>query len=212
MEAKGIRCLIGTGRRDWALMGMLPMALPTESGVVRPARVDDAAAIARVHVATWRSTYPGLLPDQYLLGLSAQAHAAQWRDLLKARRRAFVAEADTRAADGLPATSIVGFATCGRQRSHLAQYDGEFCALYVHEDAQGQGYGRRLMTAMAADMARGGMRSACVWVLRGNPACWFYERLGGRRVGEKPLDFAGTTLSEIAYGWDDLTALSRRVG
>jgi len=32
-------------------------------GLVRPPDIDDAAAIARVHVASWRSTYRGLLPD-----------------------------------------------------------------------------------------------------------------------------------------------------
>ena len=32
--------------------------------LVRPADVDDAAAIAAVHVAAWRSTYRGLLPDE----------------------------------------------------------------------------------------------------------------------------------------------------
>ncbi|HNI60392.1 MAG TPA: GNAT family N-acetyltransferase, partial [Pseudomonadota bacterium] len=37
-------------------------------GPVRPAGPDDAEAIARVHVETWRATYRGLVPDHYLLG------------------------------------------------------------------------------------------------------------------------------------------------
>lgn len=185
------------------------MELPTEGGVVRQARLADAAAIARVHVASWRSTYPGLLPDRYLADLSTPSCTDQWRDLLKARRHVYVAVADSPAADGLPATSVVGFGTCGRQRSRLPDHQGEFYALYVHEDAQNQGYGRRLLAAMAADLLRSGMQSACVWVLRGNPACWFYERMGGQRLAEKPTVFAGTPLTETAYGWRDLTVLAR---
>ncbi|MBV9785789.1 MAG: GNAT family N-acetyltransferase, partial [Acidisphaera sp.] len=37
---------------------------------IRRARPADAAAIAAVHVAAWRSAYPGILPDTYLARLS----------------------------------------------------------------------------------------------------------------------------------------------
>jgi len=43
---------------------------------VRRARPADAAAIGAVHVAAWRSTYPGILPDQYLSRLSVPRQAA----------------------------------------------------------------------------------------------------------------------------------------
>ena len=39
---------------------------------VRRARPSDAGAIAAVHVAAWRSAYPGILPDGYLARLSAR--------------------------------------------------------------------------------------------------------------------------------------------
>jgi hypothetical protein len=34
--------------------------------VVRPARDDDAAAIARVHWQSWQETYAGLMPQALL--------------------------------------------------------------------------------------------------------------------------------------------------
>src|SRR5689334_15318411 len=34
--------------------------------VVRPARAEDAARMARVHVRCWRETYRGLMPDAVL--------------------------------------------------------------------------------------------------------------------------------------------------
>ena len=45
---------------------------------IRRARPDDAAAIARVHVESWRSTYAGLLPERLLLKLSNAQHEARW--------------------------------------------------------------------------------------------------------------------------------------
>jgi hypothetical protein len=36
---------------------------------IRRARLSDSVPIAAVHVAAWRSTYPGILPDGYLARL-----------------------------------------------------------------------------------------------------------------------------------------------
>lgn len=43
---------------------------------LRKARVADAIAIGAVHVAAWRSTYPGILPDSYLARMSVSRQAA----------------------------------------------------------------------------------------------------------------------------------------
>ena len=54
---------------------------------VRRARPGDAAAIGAVHVSAWRNTYAGVLPDDYLAGLSPLRHAAgyeraaPWREM-----------------------------------------------------------------------------------------------------------------------------------
>jgi len=43
---------------------------------IRAARVGDAAALAGVHVATWRAAYAGLLPDELLRSLSVAEREA----------------------------------------------------------------------------------------------------------------------------------------
>lgn len=179
---------------------------------VRPAMPADAAAIARVHVESWRATYPGLLPDHYLVNLSPQAYAQRWRALLgkdRMGRRTFVVELEGDGPAPRSAPRVVGFASCGPQRTSIAGYDGEFYAVYLADHAHGQGLGRRLLASMAQDLLDTGLRSAVVWVLRDNPARWFYERLGGRRLAEQPISFAGTRLQEVAYGWPDLVPLAR---
>lgn len=37
---------------------------------IRKAAVEDAAAIAKVHVDSWRTTYKGIMPSDYLNSLS----------------------------------------------------------------------------------------------------------------------------------------------
>ena len=45
---------------------------------VRRARPADAISIGAVHVAAWRSTYPGILPDSFLARLSVPRQAAHY--------------------------------------------------------------------------------------------------------------------------------------
>lgn len=172
--------------------------------LVRRARPGDAAGIGRVYVESWRATYPGLIPDRYLLGLSETATAARWHDQLTGPgggRGVFVA-LERR-------LGIVGFGSCGPQRTRLPDYAGEVYTLYLLDVAQGRGLGRRLMAAMAGDLLEHDGPSGLVWALRDNPARWFYERLGGRRLAEQTICLGQALLPEVAYGWPDLSALAR---
>ncbi|HZH25995.1 MAG TPA: GNAT family N-acetyltransferase [Azospirillaceae bacterium] len=176
--------------------------------IIRPARPQDATQIARVHVSSWRSTYPGMLPSNYLVRMSVPVQAERWRRQLRDPQRAkgtFVVAASS----SVTGTGVVGFGSCGAQRTALDGFRGEFYTIYLLDEVQGFGLGRHLMAAMAADMMGGGMDSALVWVLGNNPARWFYERLGGEKVAEMPSEFAGGAITEVAYGWRDLAPLAR---
>ena len=51
---------------------------------IRRARPADAAAIGAVHVAAWRTAYAGVLPDDYLAGMSVLRHAAGYEAAIAA--------------------------------------------------------------------------------------------------------------------------------
>ncbi len=169
---------------------------------IRRARPEDAAAMGAIHVAAWRDTYPGILPDAYLAGLSAARIAAGYRRTLMLRARgeaAFVA--------CLPGTGdVVGFATAARaRRAGIA--DGEVETLYLHPDWHDQGIGRRLMRAAAAHLGAIGCRSVMLWCLSENNAAWFYRRLGGRPAARDTVCVAGRTVGQTAVLWDPLALL-----
>ena len=46
--------------------------------MIRAATLNDAPAIARVHVESWRTTYRGFLADDFLLSLSETGYADRW--------------------------------------------------------------------------------------------------------------------------------------
>jgi hypothetical protein len=85
------------------------------AGFVRTARAPDAAGLARVQVASWRSTMDGLVPGEVIAeltdGAALDQWTARWREAIASpptsKHRVHVAVAEP----GDPA--ILGFAAAG---------------------------------------------------------------------------------------------------
>jgi len=170
---------------------------------IRSAEVEDADAIARVHVTSWRETYRGLMPDDVLDSLSIERRSEQWKNTLAdptdAYHHMFVAEAKR---------GIVGFANFGKERENDEIYRGELFAIYILREFQGRGLGRDLVEEVANGLLELGVLSMLVWVLSDNPARKFYERLGGVYLREKTITIGNVNLPETAYGWSKLPPLA----
>ncbi len=162
--------------------------------MIRPATLSDAPEIARVHVASWRSTYHGLLPDDFLESLSESNYAERWKRVVaEGTSKVYVAEDES---------VVVGFASGGRERAGEQGYEGEIYAIYVIDAAQRRGFGRELVRATVGGLRELRLADMIVWVLRDNlPARAFYERLGGVYVRSQPITIGPATLEEVSYGW-----------
>jgi GNAT superfamily N-acetyltransferase len=169
-------------------------ALGTRRQRIRVATPGDIAGIARVHVDAWRETYPGMFPAFVLDALSYAEREEQWTDALTAGGSClFVAEVDEQ---------IVGFAAGGPNREDLAdEYPGELWAIYLLQAAQGRGLGRVLFEAVRGWLRVRELEPFLLWAVADNPACGFYERLGGTRIVTQPADIRGAQVIECAYAW-----------
>jgi ribosomal protein S18 acetylase RimI-like enzyme len=163
---------------------------------IRAARLDDAGPIARLDVETWQATYAGILATPYLAGLSPARREIGWANVIRREPR------DVRVAIN-GAGEIVGFGSCGASRGE-PDFTSEVFTLYVAPDWQNRGIGRRLLLAMFARLVGEGHKSAVIWVLRENPARFFYQHLGGKEVRRKLLPFNGTDVAASGYGWRHL--------
>lgn len=166
---------------------------------LRPARTGDAPGLAAVHTQSWRETYAGLMPDDFLDCLTGdearQRRVAQWQRTLElGTETVWVAE---------HAGKVVGFASVGPARDHPG-YAAELMTLYSLRRVQGQGVGRQLLQAAARSAWAGGARQLALWVLDRNPARQWYARQGATEAGEKQ----DGDLREIRMVWDDLGALT----
>jgi GNAT superfamily N-acetyltransferase len=166
---------------------------------IRVADVQDAAAIAHVHVQSWLTTYQGLVPEAYLASLNEADRVPLWQDWLTRDISVFVAEEQGR---------IVGFAAAGPIRESLEAYDAELYTIYILKHAQGHGIGRSLLNVVIDSLAKRGHAGMLVWVLEQNPAVRFYEHTGAKRVTSKSIEIGGASLVELALGWRNLAALS----
>ena len=170
---------------------------------IRPAKPDDALAVATVRVVSWQSAYRGVVPDAYLDAMNP--NLAHWGRLANGEEpgsELLVAEEDSR---------IVGFAVYGAARPPTFGYSGELYATYWLPDAMGKGYGTLMMAHVFEGLKRLGHDDMIVWVMEANiRGRKFYEHLEGVTDIEgsrKSFEIAGTTLWEIAYGLRPLPIL-----
>lgn len=171
---------------------------------IRRAVPDDAGEIAQVHVASWQTTYTGIVDQANIDGLSVADRTAAWT------RRLTITDAS--APDILVAVThdnrVVGFLAGGIIREPLPAFDAELNAIYLLKPFQKGGLGQRLVREWAALAVARGFHAAVVRVLAHNPACAFYERLGASLLHETELAIGGQRYPERWYGWRNLLDLT----
>lgn len=161
----------------------------------------DAGLLSRLYIRCWRETYAGLLPDGLLAGLDEGDHhsPAAWRRMLAPGdpwRETWIVRLA-----GEPA----GLLRLGAADRPELGFPGEIEKIYLLTGAQGRGHGRALMAWAADRLAGHGLAPVHCWVLAVNTAAHaFYERLGGRRIGEQTVfTYEGEDIVEVAYGFAD---------
>jgi len=164
---------------------------------IRSASVEDAHAIAHVQVEGWRSTYGGIVPDAYLAAMDAESRTEGWKEPLQSSVVAFSVVED--------AAGVFGFICGGKIREATEGYDAELYAIYLLQDRQRHGAGRKLACTLAEVLRQQGFKSMTVWVLEKNRrAVAFYKGLGAVQIAQKTIEIGGAGLTDLCLGWADL--------
>ncbi|MES2106426.1 MAG: GNAT family N-acetyltransferase [Pseudomonadota bacterium] len=171
--------------------------------ILRRATVADAAAIAEVRINSWRATYRGMIPDAYLDGMKLDDSTAHWTKILEVASDkvcVFVAESEA---------GVVGFTSGMMLQEEKFGLNAELTAVYLNQDMQRSGIGRRMVQEVAQACQARGATGLLVWVISGNKAARrFYEHLGAELLIEQGFNWDGMDLQEVGYGWKDLDLLS----
>jgi GNAT superfamily N-acetyltransferase len=164
--------------------------------LIRTATSTDCAAIAKIQVDSYRSAYSSLMPSEYLDAFSYSEQEQDWKDWLDRERGLLLV------AENEPG-SIIGYTLVQLAAEEETNFDCEIVALHVNRVYHRQGAGRALMADAARRMHAQGCRSLGLWVIAGNPAVGFYDRLGGQPTGEHFFEIEELHLRqrEIGYVW-----------
>jgi predicted acetyltransferase/ribosomal protein S18 acetylase RimI-like enzyme len=166
----------------------------TPHPVVREARLQDAEAIARVHVASWQSAYRGIMPEAMLDQLSVAKWTKDWKVRLQpSERLTFVLEVDG---------AIQGWASIGPCRDDDKETNsGEIYGIYLNPSCWSKGQGAMLYLRTETAMRASSFTESRLWVLEANDrARRFYEKAGYEHDGHtKCMQREGAELFEIRY-------------
>ena len=172
--------------------------LEREKITYRKAIVEDALAVAKVHVESWRKSFAGIVPQAFLDNLTVEKREQAFRQRFgDANYKMFVAET---AKDG-----IVGFADFGAARESDFAFEAELYAIYLLREFQGMGIGENLFKLCQEEMVADGYGSMYLMALEVSPYKSFYERMGGEFIAKGNHFLALVEFETIIYGWKNLS-------
>lgn len=164
---------------------------------IRRATISDAEGIAKVHVDSWRTTYKNIIPDSFLAKLSYEQRTEVWkRNIAQKGNYVFVVES--------PTGEIVGFADCGKRKENLIPNSGDLTSIYLLEQYQGQGIGKKLMKQLFLQFQELGYDTVFVEVLEDNKTRYFYEAFGAKFLKSETIKMGGKELELLIYQWEGL--------
>lgn len=165
--------------------------------IIRPADIDDAHAIATIHVRSWQHTYTDILPEDGLQNLSIEQRTQQWAGWLQdesSPTQTLVAENDE---------IIEGFASWGPSPDDDAEPGTVMLySIYVKPTSTSGGIGSALLEAAEVDMIASGATLGTLRVLEENDlARKFYEKHGWQLEPESNLveEFYGMEMTTVRY-------------
>ncbi len=160
---------------------------------IRPARVDDAAGIARVHIDSWREAYQNALPADYLASLDLPSRTEKWRETIaEGTTQTWIATSEL--------IGAVGFASFGDSRDEDAERTTlELYSIYLEPEIWGKGVARNLMRTVLDEIPNG--HELTLWVLDQNErARQFYRRHGFvADAVERIKRYGGVDVVEVRY-------------
>lgn len=173
--------------------------------IIRKAEIADAEGIAKVHVDSWRTTYKGIIPDEYLENLSYEKRVMMWKSILSAESNELFENLIVHVAEN-ETGEIVGFVSGGKKQDAFKDYKGELSGIYLLKEYQRHGIGHRIVAAFVQSLLDINVENMLVWFLAENSAKLFYEKLGGREICKGKI-VIGKELNSLAYGWKNIRVI-----
>jgi len=171
-----------------------------EAGIdIRPVNREDLPRVAEVHVESWRRSFAGIAPERFLSEMSVEKR-------LKVYSERECGEFYGMLVAEHPEEGIVGFGDFGSPKLS-GDFDAQIYSFYFLPEFQRKGLGERLFRRCVERISRAGNRSLCLDSLEVSPYRAFYDKMGGKIVGQDGHDLGDEYFETVIYGWDDISSI-----
>ena len=163
---------------------------------IRFAERSDYKNIAAIHIESWKDSYSGVLPAEFLEKKIQWEFERHWNEI-KIQDKDIILVAED--------ISLVGFAAVWCRPIPFIDN------LHVRPSQRTKGIGLSLMKTVANRLLDEGHRKAYLWVFeRNEKAIRFYERLGGIQKEQSMKNIFGYNVLSRKIEWNDLSAILRK--
>ena len=155
--------------------------------MIRKAQINDAENIVKINIRGWKQTYKGIFPQQFLDNLKLTNETIQ-----KCQNK--IKEYSVYIKD----KQIVGFIRYGKNKKGYNDSYGEIYALYIDNNFKQKGIGKELVKYAINDL-KNNYTSILVSTLINNPANIFYQKIGGKLIGNSNFILEDKSYLENLY-------------
>ena len=155
--------------------------------MIREAKIEDAKAIVALNIKEWINTYKNIFPDDFLNNLKISDENIE--KCQKKIKEYIVYEI---------ANKIVGFLRYAKNKKNYSEEYAEIYALYVNKTYQKKHIGSELIK-YAFNTLKDNYKYVLISTLKENSANDFYQKIGGKFIGESEFLLNGKIYLENVY-------------
>lgn len=167
----------------------------------RRGTIDDIPAISDAYIRSVRGSYRGILPADYLDGLTVDKRSKVFADRRAANEDSYgmlIAEHD--------AAGVIGFVDFAERGGVDTRY-GYIFSFYFVPEFQRRGIGSLLFRDCLRLLRNRCYEAVSLDTFETNPSRPFYAKMGGTVVERREHEVNGLNLPAVVYRWDDLSRI-----
>ena len=147
---------------------------------------DDSQEIAKLVIDSWKTTYKGLIDDNYLNNLNIENVKNRWEEEIEKNSNVLIYRENG---------EILGVIKYGK--AELEKENGEIYVLYVKPEEKRKGIGTKLVNTAKQELLKSNYKNIIVWCLDGNLIGEnFYLKSGGKKQEKRVYNVNGIDVTE----------------
>lgn len=159
--------------------------------MIRDAQKEDASKIAYINAVSWKTTYKNIFPDSFLNNID-ESDEEKIRKYMDKIDQYVVYEEDGK---------VLGFARYGINKKGYNNEYAEIYALYIDNDYKGRKIGTKLVKYIINKL-KNKYKYLLISTLKENSANIFYQKIGGKIIGECNFILENKEYKENIYLFD----------